>query len=274
MTFDSTVVGCSTISFRALPLPVALDVIAEIGFAEIDLGALPGVCDHVPRDLTGDAVASLAAQVAASGLAVRSVNADIGDLNAELDANGRLAREGHLGHLLELTARIGATALVLPCGASAGEPVRSLDQDLDRVAAELARAAERAASFGVELWTESLHVFRLCNDTERAAALHRRLDPAVGVVLDFSHVTASGGDVADFARATERIRHVHIRDARPGDIHLSVGRGVADFAGGLAALSENGYTGHVSLELETRDVRDPDRPAAARAAAEYISALL
>ena len=40
--------GCSSISFRHLPLPEALRTMRERGFREIDLGALPGVCDHVP----------------------------------------------------------------------------------------------------------------------------------------------------------------------------------------------------------------------------------
>ena len=34
--------GCSTISFRHLALDEALAQIAELGFPEIDLGALPG----------------------------------------------------------------------------------------------------------------------------------------------------------------------------------------------------------------------------------------
>jgi sugar phosphate isomerase/epimerase len=203
------------------------------------------------------------------------VNSDIGDLNALLDAGGRMERDKHLSRLLELAARVGATALVLPCGALSREPRRTLAEDLDLVVEELEAAANRAASFGLQLWTESLHFLRLCWNAERAAALHERLAPAVGVVMDFSHVTASGSEAVDFVDATaDRIRHVHVRDARPGDIHLSVGRGVADFAGGLAALREYSYSGHVALELETRDIDDADRPAAALAAAEYISHLL
>ena len=45
--YDSRL-GCSTISFRHQALPQALATIAGLGFTEIDLGALPGVCDHVP----------------------------------------------------------------------------------------------------------------------------------------------------------------------------------------------------------------------------------
>jgi hypothetical protein len=44
--------GCSSISFRHQELPTALRTIGELGFEEIDLGALPGVCDHVPYELT------------------------------------------------------------------------------------------------------------------------------------------------------------------------------------------------------------------------------
>ena len=127
--------GCSSISFRHQDLPAALRTIAGLGFEEIDLGALPGVCDHVPYDLDAGAVTAVTADVAASGLRVRSVNGDIGDLNAVLDAGQQAARDRHLDALLTLTANTGAKALVLPCGALGHEPVRSLDEDLDEIAA-------------------------------------------------------------------------------------------------------------------------------------------
>ena len=40
--------GCSTISFRHLTLADALRRSPISASPEIDLGALPGVCDHVP----------------------------------------------------------------------------------------------------------------------------------------------------------------------------------------------------------------------------------
>ena len=85
---DPARVICSSITLRHLPLDQALATIAGLGFAEIDLGALPGVCDHVPYDLTAEAVEQVAATVNASGLRVRSVNADVGDLNQPLDSEG------------------------------------------------------------------------------------------------------------------------------------------------------------------------------------------
>ncbi len=272
----SSRLGCSSISFRHQPLPEALGSIRDAGFEEIDLGALPGVCDHVPFVLDEAAVRQVSRTMAHSGLRVRSVNGDIGDLNAVLDEAQRQTRRQHLQNLLQLTAEVGARALVLPCGALEHEPVRSLEEDLDAVATELIHAAEAAAGLGVEVWTESLHFFRLCWNLDRARALTTRLaGSSMGVVMDFSHVVASGGNPVEFVEAFgDRIAHVHLRDAVPGNIHLSIGNGTADFAGGLDALAASGFQGHFSLELETRDVADDQRPASAAEAAHFISALL
>lgn len=267
--------GCSTISFRHQDLTAALVTIAGLGFTEIDLGALPGVCDHVPYVLDEAAVAEVAASVAASGLRVRSINGDIGDLNAPLSADHRAARLRHLEMLVELAAATGAQALVLPCGALEHQPIETLEADLDLVAAELTAAAHTATARGIELWTESLHFYRLCCDVVRAQQLTDRLPREVGIVMDFSHIVASGGTPEDFVRRFgPRIAHVHIRDAVPGNINLSVGNGDVDFAFGLKALSHAGYEGHFSLELETRDITHAQRPAAAARAARLISDLI
>jgi sugar phosphate isomerase/epimerase len=272
----SSRLGCSSISFRHQPLSEALRSMHELGFQEIDLGALPGVCDHVPYVLDGAAVDRVAAEVQASGLRVRSVNGDVGDLNAVLGEAQRAERADHLDMLVRLTAAVGAEALVLPCGALDHEPVRSFEEDIRTVAEELAHASQRAAAAGVELWCETLHFFRLCWNLEHAQRLTQELEgTGVGVVMDFSHIVASGGHPVRFVETfAERIAHVHLRDAAAGNINLSIGNGEADFAAGLRALERVGYPGHFSLELETRDVTHDQRPAATRLAAEYITSLL
>jgi len=267
--------GCSTISFRHQQLSEALATIARLGFTEIDLGALPGVCDHVPYTLDMAAVEDVARTVIASGLRVRSINGDIGDLNVPLADGPRAGRQGHLDMLVALAVATDARALVLPCGAIDHTPIESLDTDIARVADELELAAGVAASRDVELWTESLHLHRLCWNLERAQLLSDRLSDDVGIVMDFSHIVASGGDPVEFvSRFGPRIQHVHIRDAAPGNINLSVGRGTVDFAKGLKALADAGFAGHFSLELETRDVSHDQRPAATAAAGHLISELI
>jgi sugar phosphate isomerase/epimerase len=268
--------GCSSISFRHEDLPAALRTITGLGFDEIDLGALPGVCDHVPYELDAEAVNAVTAEVTASGLRTRSVNGDIGDLNAVLDGGRQAARDRHLDALLTLAANTGAKALVLPCGALSHDPVRSVDQDLDTIATQLIRAGQRAAEFGVQLWTESLHFLRFCWNLKRAELLARRLEgTGVGIVMDFSHIVAAGEDPVEYIeRHQGLIAHVHLRDAVPGNINLSIGNGQADFAAGLRSLAAHGYTGHFSLELETRDVTNDERPAAAAKAASFLTDLI
>ena len=280
--------GCSSISFRHLPFDEALGTIAGLGFEEIDLGALPGVCDHVPFELTDADIRDVAARVAGSGLRVRSVNGDVGDLNAALDGDRLAQRAAHLDRLLLLARTVGARALVLPCGALSPEPVRSVGEDIDLVARQLAVAGERAAAFGVELWTESLHYYRLCGTLDRAAALADRLEGTrVRHVLDLSHVVASGSTPQDAITALAssngrgpgdagggRIAHVHLRDAVPGNINLSIDNGSVDFAGALTALRNAGFDGHYSLELEAHDLTHDERPAAAAKAASFITDLI
>jgi sugar phosphate isomerase/epimerase len=270
-----TRLGCSTISFRHQKLVQALETIAGLGFTELDLGALPGVCDHVPFVPDERAVEQVAGTVIASGLQVRSINGDIGDLNVPLGDGPRAGRQAHLASLVALAVATDARALVLPCGAIDHTPVETLEADIALVADELTAAAGTAASRGVELWTESLHLHRLCCDLERAQMLADRLPDNVGIVMDFSHVVASGGDPVEFIdRFGPRIAHVHIRDAVPGMINLSVGNGQVDFARGLKQLAMARYGGHFSLELETRDITHEQRPEATAAAGRYISELI
>ncbi|MGP5682992.1 sugar phosphate isomerase/epimerase family protein [Brachybacterium alimentarium] len=267
---------CSTISFRRLPLDAALGQIGDLGFSGIDLGALPGVCDHVPYELTAEAVAEVGSTVRGSALAVRSINADIGELNQPLDAEGRAARDHHLEQLLDLAVQIDAPSVVLPCGSQGHAPIRDLAADIRLVADELRHAAAIAEARDVEIWVEAQHSGRLCFDLDRAGHLIAALQGSgVRSVLDLSHVVASGDDpLAWIEHHASEIAHVHIRDARRGDIHLTPGNGEVDFAAAIAALTASGYGGDFSLELETADVSDAERPAAAARAGRLVSALL
>ncbi|MGY1691924.1 sugar phosphate isomerase/epimerase family protein [Geodermatophilus sp. SYSU D01105] len=266
--------GCSTISFRRLPLPEALAQVAAQGFGETDLGALPGVCDHVPLPLPASLVDELAGQVLASGVAVRVVNADVGDLD-DPDLDGPELHE-RLHPLAELARAVGTSTVVLPCGRAGTTPRSELADDVAAVARALTTAADLLGDAGLDLLVEAPHSRRLCADLDRAEMLSEALgDAPVGLVLDLSHVVASGGDEVDAVRRFgDRIGHVHLRDAVRGDINRSIGRGEVDFPAAIGALTAAGYRGHYSLELETHDIDDADRPAEAGRAGRFISSLL
>jgi len=273
MTIDSRL-GCSTISFRRWPLPGALAEIKAQGFGETDLGSLPGVCDHVPIPLPADRVDALAEQILDSGVAVRLINADVADMDdPDLDAAEMQRR---LRTLVDLAQAVGTSTIMLPCGRQGTEPRTELSRDIATVARNLTAAADFVNTAGLNLLVEAPHSRRLCATVERSQMLYEALgESPVGAVLDFSHVVASGDDEVDAVRRFDgRIGHVHLRDAVLGDINVSIGRGKVNFPAAIDALTASGYPGHYSLELETHDIEDADRPTEAGRAGRYITSLL
>ena len=269
--------GCSSISFRHQDLPTALRTIAGLGFEEIDLGALPGVCDHVPYDLDAEAVAAVTAEVVASGLRVRSVNGDIGDLNAVLDAAAQSARDRHLDALLTLAAGTGAKALVLPCGALGHEPVRSLDEDLDTVAAQL--IARQAAGGRSSASNSGPSHCTSCGSAGTWSARNCWPGGWPAPASGSSWTSAISWPPARTRWTTSSAT----RAGSPTSTCAMPCRGTSTSASATArpisppawrALAAVGYTGHFSLELETRDVTHEERPAAAAKAASFITDLI
>jgi sugar phosphate isomerase/epimerase len=273
MTIDSRL-GCSTISFRRWPLSGALAEIKAQGFGETDLGSLPGVCDHVPIPLPADRVDPLAEQILDGSVTIRLINADVADMDdPDLDA---AEMQHRLRTLVELAQAVGTSTIMLPCGRQGTEPRTELSRDIATVARSLTAAADFVNAAGLNLLVEAPHSRRLCATVERSEMLYEALgESPVGAVLDFSHVVASGDDEVDAVRRFDgRIGHVHLRDAVLGDINLSIGRGKVNFPAAIDALASSGYQGHYSLELETHDIEDADRPTEAGRAGRYITSLL
>lgn len=264
--------GCSTISFRHRSLPDSLAAIVSLGVAGIDLGGLPGVCDHVPTPL-GAHADRVAADVERSGLDTWAVNVDPGSLNDPALGEGMLVETG--SGVVDLAAQLEA-ALIVPCGALSRVPFVDDVTDLNRIAERLRLLSDVAADSGVRLLVEGLHHHRFCHSADRLRALLELVPAEVaGLVFDVSHVVAGEIDeVALAAEFAERVEHVHLRDAVPGEINLSIGRGQADFAGVVRELRDQGYTGCYVLELETHDVREHDRDEVAAQSRDLVSALL
>ena len=272
MTSASARVGLSTISFRHRPLDEALRLIAEIGAEEIDLGAIPAVTDHVPVPFAGDPAQYVSA-IDGAGLRTGAVNADPGDLNDPALTAAELTAV--ITPLVDLASALGA-ALIVPAGRADHAPIVDHDSDLERIAENLALISRLCTARGVRLLVEVLHHRRYVHTVEAADALLARCSPEqLGVLFDVSHVVASAEDPLAWARSLgERIERVHLRDAVPGNLNLSLGAGDVDFAALVSTLEEQGFDGTYILELETHDVAEEDRAQdAARSHAE-ISALL
>jgi sugar phosphate isomerase/epimerase len=209
-----------------------------------------------------------------SGVTVRLINADVADMDdPDLDASEMRSR---LRTLVDLAQAVGTSTIMLPCGRQGTEPRTELSRDIATIARSLTAAADFVNTAGLNLLVEAPHSRRLCATVERSEMLYEALgESPVGAVLDFSHVVASGDDEVDAVRRFDgRIGHVHLRDAVLGDINLSIGRGKVNFPAAIDALTTSGYQGHYSLELETHDIEDAERPTEAGRAGRYITSLL
>ena len=165
---------------------------------------------------------------------------------------------------------------MLPCGGQNTEPIRSFDEDINLVAQNVSSLAHLLPE-SIQILIEAPHVRRLCNSTKKADELMALLpNNKIGLVLDTSHVYATGGDVSNWAQLNlSRIKHVQFRDAlRNGEINLSLGNGEVDFVDLVNVLESNEYDLTYSLELETHDIDENQREKVSQAAGEFSSELI
>ncbi|MEM8787187.1 MAG: TIM barrel protein [Pseudomonadota bacterium] len=131
---------------------------------------------------------------------------------------------------------------------------------IDRMAADIAEAGERAAARGLKVGYEALAWGAHIDDHRDAWEVVRRADhPAAGVILDSFHTLGRGLD-PDTIRAIpgDRIAFVQLADAPriPMDLFYwsrhfrsMPGEGDLDVAAFMRAVGATGYDGPVSLEV-------------------------
>lgn len=136
----------------------------------------------------------------------------------------------------------------------------------DSVYDRIARSADAFAASGVRLALEFVP-YTMVRTLEAARAVCDRVGRAqLGLLIDTLHLARSGGTAADIAQlAPDEIAAVQIADAAaiaPADLATESresrrlpGEGSLDIAGVVAALSRCGWTGVVSTEVLSAELR-------------------
>lgn len=249
--------SCSTICFRDRPLDDALDALLAAGFTSGDLGALQGLCEHVPPFGSAEDLRAVSAVVKRSGFTPTSVNADCGSFTDDPFDTVLAA----VARLSDFCADTEVPMLLLPCGGPERHDM-PVDAQISLLARGLAAAADVTDAAGIQLVVEAPHHFRLVNTLARTRELLAQLDPRIRLVYDVSHVRAAGNDAANhFAEFADRVAHLHLRDAIDGDIRRCIGAGEIDFPAVFTAAAAAGYSGSYCLELETHDSPFPSKDA-------------
>jgi sugar phosphate isomerase/epimerase len=243
--------GCSTITFRHLPLNEALQNIASTGLKKVDIACIPGFCPHIdPLEISEQEESAIKERLDELGMAVSTLNVSVGGLNTE--------RKEYVYRFIEaaidLAARLGCYAITIPSGSKVSTD--KWEENTSVSAKSIQKLADRADEKGIRLTVEAPHPGTLAetrHDTRRFFTALQ--DPRVACTFDTSHVARGNPEpVKKFISETgTEIGHVHLRDCIGENNHLTPGKGEVDFQGVLDTLAEEGYTGDIILELEGED---------------------
>ena len=232
--------GCNTVLFAAHPLAAALARVAWCGYREVELAAIPRMCEHVSP---GCDVEEVRAQLEEVGLRAVAIEAAMDLTNPEnLD---------RFAAVLRLGSELGVEVV------NTGGGGRSDDAASERAVHDAIRAlAPRAEALGLRVGIKA-HVNQAVYDTESALrALDAVPSAGWGINYDASHLYRVGDDVAAAARAlAPRLASVHIRDTLEPVIPIGPpptqipGRAGIDLAAGLRTRAAARYAGPINLEV-------------------------
>jgi L-ribulose-5-phosphate 3-epimerase len=226
-------------SYYSYSTDEALAGIAEAGFRNVELSAVPGAIEHV------------------------DVHADPGEARAKLDHYG-LRAVSISGHS-DLTTAEGlehgvavvhwAERFEIPIvNTAVGGHAPNVDESESAFLANIGTLADAAEAAGIVVALET-HGDLMASGARSRPLLERIDHPAVKVNYDTANVEYYAGVMAvdDLPAIADRIAHVHLKDARGGQGNWdfpAIGQGHVDFARVLEILRDAGYEGPYSVEIE------------------------
>ncbi len=230
--------GLNSVLFGSFDIETAFKYTQMAGYDGIEIGAIPGMCDHLPLDAWQDPARTIKA------LADRY---DLELLAMEQPMQDRDVMEA------AFQAAVAAGIPIVNCGpGGTSDDEASLQQSLDN----LAHLADRAEHYGVVLCVKAHVGCSIYNTPTTLRAMEAISSPAFGIDMDPSHIhRAMENPVEALAAVVERVRHVHIRDCKgrqqgPGKPEDQAnGRGDIDLLGYVQVLHNHGYTGPLNLEV-------------------------
>ena len=205
--------GCSTILYGGYALDKALDGIAQVGFAGIELCARPGMAPHVEMGKPDSYYLEIRQKVAARGLFIESI-AGTGGISISSDDFPKVLEAAKLLGARYIAEGAGGESPAVEDDRFSPEFESSLKGFVDIVN----RAAEHAAVYGIKL-TIKPHVGTAVYSRETILRAMEQVDREwVGINYDPSHIWRSGAlkqDPVETLKAVqEHVFTLRIRDNR------------------------------------------------------------
>ena len=239
-------------------LPESAAILQALGVQAMDLIAAPGALldsREIERDPQGQA-----RRVTEAGLPLSNLLYVFGDgfddrpLNS-VDDTVRAANLDTFKRVLQFcTAASIPSVLVLPGVDQMGI---SHEEAMELSAAAMNELAALAAAENVLLLFEP-HVESVLESPFDTLAFLQR-NPALKIVLDYSHFVAQGYQPIDVDPLVPYAVHVHLRQACRGKLQARWDDGVIDFPAVVELFKRAGYSGYLTLEYEHDPWMDCDQ---------------
>ncbi len=220
-------------------------ILQALGVQAMDLIAAPGALldsQEIERDPQGQA-----RRVTEAGLPISNLLYVFGDrpLNS-VDDTVRAANLETFERVLQFCTAAGIpSVLVLPGVDQAGI---SHAEAMELSAAAMNELAALGAAENVMLLFEP-HIESVLESPFDTLAFLQR-NPALKIVLDYSHFVAQGYQPVDVDPLVPYAAHVHLRQACRGKLQARWDDGVIDFPAVVELLKSAGYSGYLALEYE------------------------
>ena len=246
--------SCADSAFPRLSHGAALDVIVDLGIGAVDLCVWAGY-DHNPPER---ALADTAAEAERIGAELSRRSLDLADvylIQAEsfeqlaVNHPDQAVREESFrmfDSLLDLASRLGSPGLTILPGALFDGVDET--ESLRLAASELERRAERAREAGLRFSVEP-HFRSVIATPARTAAL-LELTEQVEIALDITHFTFQTYEDHESDPLLPRTRHVHLRQAAPGNLQTRLAEGTIDYPALRDKLLARGYDGYFAIEYQ------------------------
>ena len=235
-------------------LPESAAILQALGVQAMDLIAAPGALldsREIERDPQGQA-----RRVSEASLPLSNLLYVFGDrpLNS-VDDTVRAANLETFERVLQFCTAAGIpSVLVLPGVDQAGI---SHEEAVELSAAAMNELAALGAAENVMLLFEP-HIESVLESPFDTLAFLQR-NPALKIVLDYSHFVAQGYQPVDVDPLVPYAGHVHLRQACRGKLQARWDDGVIDFSAVVELLKRAGYSGYLALEYEHDPWMECDR---------------
>jgi len=232
--------GLSTITFRHLPLERVLKVTRKHGFDYVDIAGIPGWAPHLDFPSMTDAdVQALLETLERLKLKVASFNVG-GNIASPVDSEKSVE---FIQSAIRVASEAGVPVITTGVGFRGG--VRELS--IRNIRKLIKFGEENGVTFTLEL----PHLGTLAEKWKDTLFYLNEVSEAP-ITLDTSHLHISGGTIRDLEPFIDRIKHIHLRDAKGSDISYIPGEGEFDFQG-FFELVKPKYSGAYVLELEIHE---------------------